>query len=193
MPTPLTALTPRVADRLTLVGLGLTSNDARGSGSAGTRRKAETKVAAVYDRLLLFGQLDPPSEGAKEGAVCNGDSGGPSFIDVGGEERQVGVHTTADDACAAGTDERVDVHLEWIEQQAHGDVFIDDRHPPPPLDAVSLDEPRLPARGCCLGDGAPLPSLWAALVVLMALGLGRSSRTVSAAACRRRVERPPWL
>ncbi len=90
-----------------LVGYG-ESNGTRGTG-AGTKRQVTTTLAD-FDSMLL--QVGGPGQN-----TCNGDSGGPAFMTIGGVETIVGVTSFGDETCAqSGFDTRVDTYTAFIDQ-----------------------------------------------------------------------------
>jgi len=82
------------------VGFGITSLDA---DDAGIKREGTSKV--IKFRGTLF-RVDPAPS-----TLCSGDSGGPAFSTIDGEEVVVGVHMGGDCETFAA-DQRVDLELE---------------------------------------------------------------------------------
>jgi len=96
-----------------LVGYGVTqvtTDLAADSMTAGTRRQAPSKLASIDGIVLNF--LDMQHN------ICEGDSGGPAFMNVNGREMIVGVTSYGYQGCplsAPGTDTRVDVYADFID------------------------------------------------------------------------------
>lgn len=126
VPSPIAKLPPKVGQELTIVGFGRTKES--GPSDSGIKRLAKNTVSSVAaTRITIWGS----SEG--KGNICNGDSGGPSFAMIAGEELQVGVHSVKFSSCGVGgADTRVDAFLPWIEQAAAGDVAIGPQPQPDP-------------------------------------------------------------
>ena len=121
-PVPLEpwALPSDVLGRTTrLVGFGIDDE-----GKTGSRRSGTARVTAVEAGTFTIA--------AEPGMSCGGDSGGPSFLEVDGVERLVGVTSFGDPACTTGTHTRVDVHASFLQ------AILDEvaQAPParPPLD-----------------------------------------------------------
>jgi V8-like Glu-specific endopeptidase len=93
-----------------LVGYGITNpNDTTGM-TAGTRRQAPSKVNSVDQTLVGF------EDGSH--SICEGDSGGPGFMTMGGRELIVGVTSYGFQTCPTsmpGTDTRVDAYTSFID------------------------------------------------------------------------------
>lgn len=121
-PAPLD-LSPLPSDLLgqmtRVVGFGVDDE-----GETGSRRSGTARVTAVEAGTF--------SIAADPGMSCGGDSGGPSFLEVGGAERLIGVTSSGDPACTTGTNTRVDVHAAFLQ------AILDEaaQAPParPPLD-----------------------------------------------------------
>ena len=125
-PAPLNVDAVKVGQDITLVGFGKTGEL---SGSFGTKRMGHNRISSVTGTSFSY-------SGASN--VCNGDSGGPTYVVVGGEERIAGVHSTKSGFCGmGGTDIRVDAFKSWILQNAGGDVSA-------PSDAQPNPDPPLP-------------------------------------------------
>lgn len=121
-PVPLVGpvLSADVVGRTTrVVGFGLDDQ-----GKTGNRRSGTARVTAVKEGSFTIS--------VAPGMSCGGDSGGPSFLDVDGAERIIGVTSYGDLACTRGTNMRVDVHAAFVQ------AILDEvaRAPPtrPPFD-----------------------------------------------------------
>jgi secreted trypsin-like serine protease len=98
-----------------LVGYGITSGTDMTGATAGTRRTAPSTLAKLDN---LFVGLQDGSHG-----ICEGDSGGPSFMMFNGVERIVGVTSFGFNGCPltgqqgfeAGNDTRVDTYASFID------------------------------------------------------------------------------
>lgn len=93
-----------------LVGYGITSASDTMGTTAGTRRQAPTKLNSV----------DPLLVGFEDGthSICEGDSGGPAFMTLGGKELIVGVTSYGFTNCppsSPGMDTRVDAYTGFID------------------------------------------------------------------------------
>jgi hypothetical protein len=77
-------------------------------GRIGTRRSGTARVTAIEKGTF--------SIAAAPGMSCGGDSGGPSFIELDGAERLVGITSFGDAACSTGTNTRVDVHAAFVQE-----------------------------------------------------------------------------
>ena len=122
-PTPIATQAPTVGQAITLVGFGKTSEY---GGGYGTKRFTTNTVGKVRSTTFSF-------YGKK--TICNGDSGGPTFVQYGNEEVTIGVHSTKSGWCGnGGTDMRVDQYVQWIQQGSGGDVVLQgsgQQKPPP--------------------------------------------------------------
>jgi secreted trypsin-like serine protease len=97
-----TALTNAdVGQPLRLVGFGIDSgNDQQGS-SAGTKRQVSTPLTS-YDSLFI-------DFGTAQKGTCEGDSGGPAFMTINGQEVITGITSFGPQGCNGdSTDTRVD-------------------------------------------------------------------------------------
>ena len=112
-PTPIANFTPKTGQQITLVGFGKTGEY---SGGFGTKRMTTNTISTVRSTTFSFW-------GSKN--ICNGDSGGPTFVTVNGQDVTIGVHSTKSGSCGnGGTDMRVDTYVNWIKQVANGDVVL---------------------------------------------------------------------
>jgi len=115
-PLRLARLTPSVGETVTLVGFGVT-----GDGSSG-KHMVDNTVGCVGDGFVLFGTIGGLTGG--DGSTCTGDSGGPALVVEAGEERVLAVHSMA--VCGKYTQcTRVAPYLDWLAQQAAGDLAPD--------------------------------------------------------------------
>jgi uncharacterized protein YkwD len=123
-PSPINVSPLSVGQAITLVGFGKTGEY---SGGFGTKRVGTNTIYKVGSTTFSF-------KGSSN--VCNGDSGGPTFItSTTGEELVVGVHSTKSGMCGSGgTDMRVDAYQSWIQSVAGSDVTLPGggSTPPPP-------------------------------------------------------------
>ena len=111
-----------------LVGYGITSGSDTSGATAGTRREAPTTLANLDS---LFVGLQDGQHG-----ICEGDSGGPSFMKFDGVERIVGVTSFGFQNCPltppagtppgfeAGNDTRIDTYADFI------DMYVNMSDPP---------------------------------------------------------------
>lgn len=99
MPINRQAMTSHIGESVRLVGFGITSG---GMHDDGTKRMVTTNIDDVDAKLLWV--MDPNRN------TCNGDSGGPSFVNIGGREVVAGVTSFGDEDCIqAGAYTRVDL------------------------------------------------------------------------------------
>ena len=95
-----------------VVGFGL-SDGTSGRDTSGVKREATVYVDQVTAGLIYYGV---PVEGRPNTNTCNGDSGGPSFINNGGVEELAGVTSFGDPECLDfGANTRVDIHVQMID------------------------------------------------------------------------------
>jgi hypothetical protein len=85
-----------VDDSLLLVGYGQTEDDENNT----LRRQVERSVEALDDEIVVYSQEDGRGS-------CFGDSGGPGFVEIGGEERvgsvvSGGVSDQGEEECSTG-------------------------------------------------------------------------------------------
>ena len=125
--SPIATQVPTDGQVITLVGFGKTSENA---SDYGTKRYTTNTISRVYSSIFSI-------KGSKN--ICNGDSGGPTFAQYGGQEVVIGVHSTKSGWCGnGGNDMRVDRYVSWIKQSANGDVVLQGQGggsngaPPPP-------------------------------------------------------------
>jgi len=95
-----------------IVGYGL-DNGSTQTG-AGTKRQALTSLGTILTNLILVGN-------SRHG-TCNGDSGGPAFMNIDGVETIVGTTSYGNADCTdGGFDARVDTDLAFIDQYLPSD------------------------------------------------------------------------
>lgn len=99
-----------VSDGLPLIivgfGFNVIGNEMIGTG---IKREAVIKVDSVSNRQAVYGEIDANA--------CNGDSGGPAFIEQGGNLVLVSITSGGDEACTNGVNIRYDALMPWIEAQ----------------------------------------------------------------------------
>lgn len=95
-----------------IVGYGL--DDGSQQTGAGIKRQALTKLGSIFANVILVGD-------SRRG-TCNGDSGGPAFMNIAGIETIVGTTSYGNADCTdGGFDARVDTDLAFIEQYLPSD------------------------------------------------------------------------
>ncbi|MCC7534983.1 MAG: trypsin-like serine protease, partial [Deltaproteobacteria bacterium] len=142
-PFPIARRAPTNGTEITIVGFGRIGEYEDGFG---TKRSATNVIGQVDSQTFDF-----YGSSGGTGNVCNGDSGGPSFAILDGQEVQVGIHSTKHGTCGeGGTDMRVDYFVDWIVRNANGDVPADGTAPPP-------TDPVPPPGGGTSPDPEPTP------------------------------------
>jgi V8-like Glu-specific endopeptidase len=109
MPINRTSVAGALGKTARYVGYGVTNGD-KGTGS-GIKRQASGAIGLVNKVLIGMG--------ANEHLTCNGDSGGPLFMDTGsGRESLIGVTSFGDATCVeSGFFMRLDTQLAWVDEQ----------------------------------------------------------------------------
>lgn len=103
-PVPLVERAPQVGEVARFVGFGLTRAGNPPGGDYGRKYEVRASIAEVRPLDFKYGV-----------ATCNGDSGGPAFLEIDGGEYLAGVTSWGDPDCAEyGWDTRVDAYLEWL-------------------------------------------------------------------------------
>jgi hypothetical protein len=89
--------------------------DAPPAGSYATKQMGVSSIDELGSHEFLVGALE------SDVRKCHGDSGGPSFLEMDGELRVVGVTSHAYDETdcfeIGGVDTRVDPYLDWIDEE----------------------------------------------------------------------------
>ncbi|MEO6953956.1 MAG: trypsin-like serine protease [Polyangia bacterium] len=141
-----------------LVGYG--ESTASDPMSAAKKRTLVSSLVSYDDKLVDFGMA-----GA---TACDGDSGGPATMTIGGEPRVVGLVSFGNTKCDATVSySRVDEHLKWF------DDIID------AADPGFLTDKSIPHHGCSTvpGTATDSPPVLFGLALLAVLGaLGRKRR-----------------
>lgn len=102
--------------KITLVGFGITAD---GLKDAGTKRIATNVVSALETKRFAFA-----GTGSGTGSTCKGDSGGPAFATLGGQEVQIGVTSAGLTPCGTlAYDTRLDYFYSWVKTSAGGDLY----------------------------------------------------------------------
>ncbi|MGC4115996.1 MAG: trypsin-like serine protease [Myxococcales bacterium] len=114
-PTPVATAAPFVGQEVTLVGFGVTGEN---YNNYGTKRITTNNLSKVVATKIYW----MPSGGV--GTTCYGDSGGPAFANVNGQEVLLGVTSGGESPCETGYswDTRVDYYVSWISSVTGGDV-----------------------------------------------------------------------
>ena len=133
-----------------LVGYGVNNgNDTQGT-SAGVKRQTSTTITDFDNLFLLF--TDPNH------MTCEGDSGGPALMMMGGQERIVGITSFGDQGCMqSGYDTRADTYASsfvdpYINQFDPG--FLQGNPPPPPAD-MAMQQQGSPDLAMGMQQGSP--------------------------------------
>ena len=160
LPSTLTGQTVR------LVGYGVTNHADDPQLTAGIRRTMSTQVQGFDAELVRVG--DATHNG------CDGDSGSPLLLTIGGSEQLIGVMSFSDTACTILTGyARVDKYADSFVQ-----AFIDAEDPPgmevgasTNADAGTVGDAATDeahgAAGCGMVPRAPTGPLWLALVIAL--------------------------
>lgn len=115
-PSEVSKKPPVVGQKLTLIGYGVTSTNAKDSG---VKRIGYNTVATVSSTRFTFNDA-----GGSQANTCSGDSGGPAFATVDGREVHLGVHSMASRPCGArGYNTRTDAYHSWLMTQSAGDLY----------------------------------------------------------------------
>jgi hypothetical protein len=105
VPVPLTLDAPSTGRPARLVGFGRAASE--GDGGAPEKLTGDVQLSEVTDHTVRYGPAP--------GMSCNGDSGGPLFIDTGDGEKLAGVISSGDPACRRfGVAARTDVQRTWF-------------------------------------------------------------------------------
>ena len=122
----ITSTPPTVGLGVTLIGYGQTGET---NYDDGIKRIATNTIARVDATTIAF-----LGSGGGIGNTCYGDSGGPAYSMVNGQEVIVGVTSSGTKPCGVdGTDTRVDTYKSWLTATAAGDIqFAGGTTPPPP-------------------------------------------------------------
>ena len=107
------------------VGYGVTSASDTNGTTAGTKRQTTTTLSDFDSSFLYF------TDGRHE--TCEGDSGGPALMALGGQSVIAGITSFGDVNCATGgTDTNVASYLAMIDSYVTADVGSSTPPPPPP-------------------------------------------------------------
>lgn len=124
-PSAIPSSAPTLGMEVTLIGYGVTSENGSDSG---VKRIAKNTIAQLDATEMNF-----LGAGGSKGNTCYGDSGGPAFATINGQEVVVGVTSRGTPPCGVdGIDTRVDAYRSWITTEANGDVVVGGTTPPPP-------------------------------------------------------------
>lgn len=90
---------------LQFVGFGFNKIDGE-TVAAGVKREAAWRIADFTNRTISF---SVPGKN-----TCHGDSGGPAFLETGGQLMLAGVTSKGDDDCTKGIEMRIDSYQPWL-------------------------------------------------------------------------------
>ncbi len=114
-PSVISRTAPSVGMLVTLIGYGVT---AEGLKDADVKRIATNTIHEVFEK-----RFNIAGTGGGTGNTCHGDSGGPAFAEVEGQEVQVGVTSAGMGECGTlGYETRVDAYLDWLQTASGGDL-----------------------------------------------------------------------
>ena len=114
-PSMVASKAPFKGQALTLIGYGITQT---GLSDSGVKRIGYNKVDQITATQFTYSGASGSTSN-----VCSGDSGGPAFTTVDGQEVHQGIHSMASRPCGSrGINARTDVFYAWIKQQSGGDV-----------------------------------------------------------------------
>jgi hypothetical protein len=126
-PTPLVAAEPAVGTDGTIVGFG------RSGGSAedyGLKQRGSVVTSAcsgaLPEGLLCWDFTNPVGPAGTDSNTCNGDSGGPLFVDEGGSRTLAGITSGGSSSDCLASDESYDTSVAfqrpWIEAEGGTDL-----------------------------------------------------------------------
>jgi MYXO-CTERM domain-containing protein len=179
-PTAIAGTAPTVGENITLVGFGCLSEGE--PATFGTKRTGDAVIAAVLDTQYRF------PVGATLISLCEGDSGGPSFVTAGAGLVQVGIHSY--NTILSSFDQRVDAYHAWITDQIaldnKPDSPLPDTRPPDPdlgpdlraahdTTSASGEPAPVPGSGCAAAPG-PTPAASSLLLLLGLLAIVAAAR-----------------
>ena len=134
--TPVTA--SMVGQAARLVGYGISDGTDTKGMTAGVRRQAPSKLLQINPMNAALVDFEDNLH-----TICEGDSGGPAFMTIDGQERIVGVTSYGYQGCPTdmpGTETRVDQYIDFI------DPYV-----------LQFDPPAVPEGGTCTSDADCAP------------------------------------
>jgi secreted trypsin-like serine protease len=133
-----------------LVGFGATGQG--DTGASLRKRSGDTKIDSWTDTTFKFH--------AQPSQTCNGDSGGPAFATVDGEEVVIGITSSGDSDCKShATDTRIDAYADFI--QGYAKKYSATTHPGGVQNSGCSSSPRAPtSSGFALFAAAALALAW---------------------------------
>ncbi len=126
-------LAGHIGEAVTIVGFGVTSENGSDSG---LKRVGQTPLDSVDTEIMW--------SGVEGSATCYGDSGGPNFMQIGGQMTVVGVTSFGTSICGEPYDGavRVDSYADWISAYIDGvDPDWPPEDPPDPQDPPDAGPP----------------------------------------------------
>ena len=114
-PSVISRKAPTVGMTVTIIGFGITAEELT---DADVKRIATNTIHELFDK-----RFNIAGTGGGIGNTCHGDSGGPAFADIEGDEVQVGVTSAGMGECGTlGYETRLDAYLDWLEVTSGGDL-----------------------------------------------------------------------
>lgn len=112
---------------VTEIGFGITAPDA---GDSGTKRYVDAPRVNSYTEAHPDGNGSITYYDQGGQGTCQGDSGGPTVYKQGEGYAQISITSYGPQDCTYGTDMRVDLYIDWIEEQAEIEVIRAYLRPP---------------------------------------------------------------
>ncbi len=103
-----------IGQKATFVGYGAVGYKGE-SDEAGLKRSVEVTVREINPKAFRYSDPDK--------GTCHGDSGGPAFIDIAGQQRLIGVTSWGDDNCEEfGVNTRTDAYIQFLRAFMEGEA-----------------------------------------------------------------------
>lgn len=115
VPAPLAMQVPNAGTKITAIGFGYSDPDKTRSGQLLMTNFVYGQTAGLSDERFSDGSRLLVFDGLRN--ICNGDSGGPSFVRVSGVLRVLGIHSMAN-CYSLGIDVLAPLYRKWILENA---------------------------------------------------------------------------
>jgi len=97
-----------------MLSVGWGTDSGQSGGQSGVKRSAELTLDSKTEMFLISRSFT----NANQANICNGDSGGPQFIESNGQWTQAAIHSWGDTECTTkGGSTRIDAVMPWILEQ----------------------------------------------------------------------------